>query len=247
MLKKKQMKSRKINLIFNDKKLAVFLNDKVFVPNLTTKMLISEVYNYFKKKKKLSNTALDLGSGSGAIGVSLSKLGIIKKIFMSDISPEAVRNSKYNLEKFKIEGEVKQGKSFYPWKSFKFDLIINDISAISSELVKISPWFKKIPSESGKDGTKLSIYFLKNVKNYSSKKCKIFFPVLSLSNEKKILDFVKKNFKSYKLLTSVSWPLPKSMLKYKKKLDILKKKSYIDFVEIFGKIVVKTHIYLIEI
>ena len=201
-----------------------------------------------REKKKFFNKAVDLGCGCGAIGVSLKKLGIIKnKFYMSDISKKAVLNSKYNLKKNKVTGDVRTGSMFEPWSTHKFDLIINDISAISSDLVKISPWFKKIPCQSGQDGTKLSIDFLKQVLKFSMKNANIAFPVLSLSNEKKITTFAKKKFKNIKLLNSVSWPLPDEMLKHKKKLDALRKKKFINFTKISGKIICKTSVYLIKI
>ena len=241
------MKYKKISFSFGKKNISFILREKVFAPNLTTQMLISGIYDYSIAKKIFFKRVLDLGCGCGAIGICLSKLGIAKYLYMSDISTKAVSNSKYNLQKCKVDGETKRGNSFSPWKSYKFDLIVNDISAISSELVKISPWFKEIPCHSGKDGTKLTINFLKKVKEYSLKNCKIFFPILSLSNEKKILNFAKKKFKNVKLLKSMSWPLPKKMHRYNKKLNFLKKRNFINFTEISGQIICQTSIYMIKI
>ena len=62
-----------------------------------------------------------------------------------------------NLKK----GTVKQGSLFEPWKDQYFDIVINDISAISSAVSNISPWFKNIPCKAGRDGTDLTIKFLK--------------------------------------------------------------------------------------
>ena len=65
-------------------------SSKVFVPNLTTMSLIQACNNLkFKKKKKV----LDLGSGSGVIGIFLKKK--FKKmidLYLSDYSENSIKN-----------------------------------------------------------------------------------------------------------------------------------------------------------
>ena len=155
----------KKNTIINTKKdFSLILRKGVFSPNLTTKLLLSEIKNYSEKKKIYFKHTLDLGCGCGVIGIVLNKLGVSKNVYLSDISKKAIINANHNLELNKVKGHLRVGKMFEPWKNYKFDLIINDISAISSKLARISPWFKKIPCSSGNDGTKLSVNFLKQVK-----------------------------------------------------------------------------------
>ena len=78
------------------------------------------------------------------------------------------------------------------------------------------------------------------------KNSKIFFPILSLSNEKKILGFAKKNFRNVKIINSAEWPLPKKMLFHKKKLEYLKKNNFINYKKISGNFICKTSICLIS-
>ena len=63
----------------------------------------------------------------------------------------------------KLEVCLKFGKK-------KFNFIINDISGISEDVAKISPWFKNVSCKSGKDGTKLTIKVIKDSKKLFKKK-----------------------------------------------------------------------------
>ena len=118
------------------------------------------------------------------------------------------------------------------------------MSGISSKVALISPWFKNTSCASGIDGTKLIINVLRKAKNYLNDNGKIFFPVLSLSNEKKIIKEAKKNFKSVKRLSHHEWLLPSEMKKKTKILIDLKKKGHISFKNKFGLIIWHTDIYV---
>ena len=118
------------------------------------------------------------------------------------------------------------------------------MSAISSELIKISPWFKNIPCQTSKDGTELTIKFIDQLIKYTDKNSVIFFPVLSLSNKNKILNYAKKKFQKVKSIDTIEWPLPAEMSQFKKKLKILKNKKFINYKEKYGKIICSTSIYV---
>ena len=98
------------------------------------------------------------------------------------------------------------------WKDEKFDLIINDISAINSQIAK-KYWYNKfIPHDCGKDGLKLSRNFLNTVEKNLNKNGSILMPVISISNHKKLIKIIEKKFKA-KLLLTKEWPAPKDLIK----------------------------------
>ena len=242
------MKEKIISINLAKKKIDLILNKNVFSPNLTSRLLIDSVYQYSKNKKKFFSRALDLGCGCGAVGISLLKTKIIKgPMYFSDLSKNASKNTKINLKKNKVEGIVKSGSLFDPWDKHFFDLIINDVSAISSELIKISPWFKNIPCRTSKDGSELTIKFFDQLTKYTDKSSIIFFPVLSLSNKNKILNYAKKKFQKVKLIDTIDWPLPTEMSQFKNKLNSLKNKKFINYKEKYGKIICSTSIYAANI
>ena len=85
---------------------------------------------------------------------------------------------------------------------------------------------------------------LKQSKKYLKKNGKLIFPIVSLSNKKKILKIAKKYFKTVKLIDSKDWPLPKSMYSKSSLLEKLKKKGLIDFKRKFGLILYTSDIYI---
>ena len=56
----------------------------------------------------------------------------VKDLYSSDISLNAIKYCNINTKNHKIKNDIRQGTLFEPWQNEKFDLIINDISGISS-------------------------------------------------------------------------------------------------------------------
>jgi len=209
---------KKIKIL--DQEIKLNDTDKVFEPNITTRLIMQscDKLNFNKKKK-----VLDLGSGSGIIGIFLKKKYKEKiDLYLSDYSEDAVKAIKLNLKINKIKGIVKKSNILNNWKVEKFDLIINDISAIDKEIAD-KYWYNKfIPHDCGKDGIKLSKIFLMTVQKNLNKNGIILMPVISLSNHKKITSIFQKKFKT-KLLIKKEWPAPKKFFLGKEKAFIRKK------------------------
>ncbi len=207
----------------------------IFKPTLTSRLLINSSFEFTKKSKKI----LDLGCGGGIISACLYSINKKADFFLSDLSKKAMRKAKKNLKIFKGNFNYKSGDCFAPWKDEMFDLIINDVSGVSSKIAAISPWFKNVPIDKSGEGISLLKKVVKNSKNYMHKNSIIILPIISLSNVNKGKKIVRENLKIIKE-HKFDWPLPKSMIKNEKLLNNLKKKNLVYFKKKYGIIICST-------
>ena len=146
----------------------------------------------------------------------------------------------------KIDFNGKKSDLLSQWKDQNFDLIINDVSAISSFFSNKKIWYNSfIPSETGLDGTKQFIKFLKIIKKLNLKN--IIIPVISLSNVPKIKKLIKKEKYKITSLLKQEWPMPKNLVFQQiKELFKLKNRKKIFFRELNDFLVANTEILYLE-
>ena len=102
-----------------------FVNSNVLIPRQDTELMIDLILNNYQKQESLS--ILDLGTGSGAIGIVLASKFKKAKVLLTDMSSEALNITKKNIFFHKLKN-ISTIKSdwFEKISNKKFDLIVSN-------------------------------------------------------------------------------------------------------------------------
>lgn len=212
----------------------------VFLENLTSKIIrefSSNFVNKFNKKLKI----LEVGCGDGNITKYLiENQNNLNTFFLSDISQEAINKAKININYKNITFKV--GNSLEPWinEMIDFDIIISDVSAISSEVAKVSDWYDGVSCDTDIDGLKNIKLLIKDLDYFN--KYILIMPQISLCNIIELNNLLRKKFKKINLIEGKSWPLPSFFISNLEKMVELKKNENINYYERFGMYIAKTDI-----
>jgi len=163
------------------------VNQNVLIPRPETELLIEKIAEDFRdgfNPKRI----LDVGTGSGAIILSLANLlesrasrDCDAEFFASDISVGALVVAKKNAKSlgFKTKVTFKKGDLFYPWQSRNFDLIVanlpyiprKDMATLAPDLIHFEP---RTALDGGHDGLEIYERFFGEVFKHLTSHGKIF-------------------------------------------------------------------------
>ena len=170
-------------LKFNN--IEILVKDHVFTPDPKITYSTSQILNNLQNLK--NKTVLDIGCGTGIIGISSLKLQA-KKVVFSDNNKKALDNTKFNLKLNKFN------KRFELINSDLFENIFEKFDYIYVNLpILDDAWNLKTET--------LAIRFLNQCKDYVNKSGKVFFTWASFSDIKPILknlDMLKYDYKVHK-------------------------------------------------
>ncbi len=109
----------------------------------TTRMCVELLQEYVKE----GDVVLDVGCGSGILGISAVKLGA-KRCYLSDLDPIAVKSAKHNAFKSGVSEKVIVSEAnLLDGSDFKADLIVANITA--EVLALLAPSAKNALKEGG--------------------------------------------------------------------------------------------------
>ena len=143
-----------------------YVDENVLIPQPDTEILVEEVVKIAKENNKES--ILDLCTGSGAIGVSISKILDIK-VYCSDISKKALEIAEKNAINNNAKIEILDSDLFESIQK-KFDIIVSNPPYIETDVIKTLS--KEVQNEpilaldGGQDGLDFYRRIIKNAKNY---------------------------------------------------------------------------------
>lgn len=108
------------------------VNKHVLIPRFETEELVSKTVSYIQAYFKKDPVIADIGTGSGAIAITLKKIFPESSISAVDISKEALEVAKGNAIKNKVDIAFYEGNLLEPL-STKYDVIISNPPYIDKE------------------------------------------------------------------------------------------------------------------
>lgn len=104
-----------------------YVDNRVLIPRFETEELVENVLMYYDEFFYGKEVDLcDIGTGSGAIAISLSKEEPLMKVVASDISKEALEVAEINNQKFDANVTFLLGSMVEPLVGKKFDIIVSN-------------------------------------------------------------------------------------------------------------------------
>ncbi len=104
------------------------VNDKTFIPRPETELITELVLNIIKK----GDNVLELGTGSGAIALSIAKEGEVK-VDATDVSKDALKMAKANGKLNEVDGVKWLESNWYENISNKYNVIVSNPPYVSLE------------------------------------------------------------------------------------------------------------------
>lgn len=146
-----------------------YVNEAVLIPRNDTEILVETADEVLKKmavakQRETADTCfmdgnihvLDLCCGSGCIGISLKLYHSGIRLILSDISQEALRVAKRNVEKYDIDAELLCSNFFEGMKE-KIDVIVSNPPYIESKVIdtlmpEVRDYEPMLALDGGEDG-----------------------------------------------------------------------------------------------
>lgn len=181
--------------------LDLLVDKRALIPRYETEILVDLIIKDENNKKKI----LDIGTGSGAISLALSKNLKDSKILGVDISKEAIDLANENKIKLNINNVDFKESDIFSNINEKFDLIVSNPPYINKkdfenldEKLSFEP---KNALYGGEDGLCFYKEIIKNAKNFLNKNGKIYLEI-GYDQKNPITNLLKeygyKNIESFK-------------------------------------------------
>lgn len=181
--------------------LKFIVNKNVLIPRFETEELVEQVVEYTKDLNKDKIKILDLGCGSGAIGLTLKSILKDSEVTLVDISKEALEVAKLNANNLNLDVTFIESDLFSNVKLEKYDIIVSNPPYIRTdeeieEIVKNNE--PSLALYGGVDGLDCYRKILANIKPYLNNKFLIAFEI-GESQKEEIYDIVNKYLKDIEI------------------------------------------------
>lgn len=160
--------------------LKFIVNKNVLIPRFETEELVEQVVEYAKSFNKDKIKILDLGCGSGAIGLTLKSILKDSLVTLVDISKEALEVARLNANNLNLDVTFIESDWFSNIELEKYDIIVSNPPYIKTneeieEIVKNNE--PSLALYGGVDGLDCYKKILANIKPYLNDKFLIAFEI----------------------------------------------------------------------
>lgn len=181
--------------------LKFIVNKNVLIPRFETEELVEQVVEYTKDLNKDKIKILDLGCGSGAIGLTLKSILKDSEVTLTDISKEALEVAKLNANNLNLDVTFIESDWFSNVKLEQYDIIVSNPPYIRTdeeieEIVKNNE--PSLALYGGVDGLDCYRKILANIKPYLNNKFLMAFEI-GESQKEEIYDIVNKYLKDIEI------------------------------------------------
>lgn len=181
--------------------LKFIVNKNVLIPRFETEELVGHVVEYTKDLNKDKIRILDLGCGSGAIGLTLKSILKDSEVTLTDISKDALEVAKLNANNLNLDVTFIESDWFSNVKLEQYDIIVSNPPYIRTdeeieEIVKNNE--PSLALYGGVDGLDCYRKILANIKPYLNNKFLIAFEI-GESQKEEIYDIVNKYLKDIEI------------------------------------------------
>ena len=181
--------------------LKFIVNKNVLIPRFETEELVEQVVEYTKDLNKDKIKILDLGCGSGAIGLTLKSILKDSEVTLTDISKDALEVAKLNANNLNLDVTFIESDWFSNVKLEQYDIIVSNPPYIRTdeeieEIVKNNE--PSLALYGGVDGLDCYRKILANIKPYLNNKFLIVFEI-GESQKEEIYDIVNKYLKDIEI------------------------------------------------
>ena len=182
--------------------LKFIVNKNVLIPRFETEELVEHVVEYAKALNTDKIKILDLGCGSGAIGLTLKSILKDSEVTLVDISKEALEVARLNANNLNLDVTLIESDWLSNVKLEKYDIIVSNPPYIRTdeeieEIVKNNE--PSLALYGGIDGLDCYRKILANIKPYLNDKFLIAFEI-GESQKEEIYDIVNKYLKDVEII-----------------------------------------------
>jgi release factor glutamine methyltransferase len=198
-----------------------YVSKNALIPRPETELLVEKVLTS-SQQLKVNSRILDMGTGSGAIILTLvnqlesrkqltvNKRANSQKLMTndycaSDISSKALAVAKKNAKNLGLGGKIKfkKGDLFAPWLGQKFDLIVanlpyiphEEMPSLSFDLIHYEP---RVALDGGEEGLEVYDRFFRELPFFLNPKASIFCEI-GIDQGKEIKKIIKRPFPKAKI------------------------------------------------